>query len=57
MSKKKYQGKDDRLGLRINGQLKKDVQDYCSVHDVDMSELVTRFFEKLIAKEEARKKT
>lgn len=47
--------KNDRLSLRINGRLKRRIQKYCEVHGVDMSELVTRFFENLVVKEQERK--
>lgn len=48
--------KDDRLNLRINKKLKKQVQKYCGDKGLDMSEVVTRFFERLIQREEERKK-
>lgn len=48
--------KDERLGLRINGKLKRKIQRYCVKHGVDMSDLVTRLFERLVAKEEERSK-
>lgn len=48
--------KDDRLSLRINRRLKKKMQKYCVRHGVDMSEIVTRLFERLVAKEEERRR-
>lgn len=48
--------KDDRLSLRVNGKLKREVQKYCASRSVDMSELVTRFFERIVANERDRKK-
>lgn len=48
--------KDDRLNLRVNKKLKKQVQKYCGDKGLDMSEVVTRFFERLIQREEERKK-
>jgi antitoxin component of RelBE/YafQ-DinJ toxin-antitoxin module len=48
--------KDDRLSLRVNSKLKKKVQRYCVAHGVDMSDLVTRFFERVVAKEAERRK-
>lgn len=46
--------KDDRLSLRIPSVLKQQVKRYCAVHSIDMSELVTRFFSRLVAREAAR---
>lgn len=48
--------KDDRLSLRVNGRLKRNVQKYCIKHGVDMSDLVTRFFERIVKNEEDREK-
>lgn len=48
--------KDERLHLRVNGEVKKKVQQYCEKYSMDMSDLVTRFFLKIIAKEEERAK-
>lgn len=47
--------KDDRLNLRVSGELKAEVQAYCAVRGIDMSELVTRFFLRIVANEKARK--
>jgi len=49
--------KDERLNLRINGALKAEVQAYCKARDVDMSDLVTRFFQRIVANERARRAT
>lgn len=46
--------KDDRISLRINRRLKRKMQKYCTRHGVDMSEIVTRVFERLVRKEEER---
>jgi len=48
--------KDDRINLRINGKLKLDVQRYCDKREIDMSDLVTRFFRRVIHNEETRRK-
>jgi len=48
--------KDDRISLRINGELKKRVQAYCGSKNLEVSEVVTRFFERLIQREDERKK-
>lgn len=48
--------KDDRLNLRINRVLKLEIQSYCERRDMDMSDLVTRFFERIARHERARLK-
>lgn len=47
--------KDARLNLRINSDLKKSIQLYCEKRGIELSELTTRFFSLLIAKEKKRK--
>lgn len=47
--------KDERLYIRVNGKLKKSVQEYCAVNGVELTDLVTRFFEKIVEKERKRK--
>jgi antitoxin component of RelBE/YafQ-DinJ toxin-antitoxin module len=48
--------KDDRIYLRINKNLKREVQEYCDARSIDMSDLVTRFFTRVVANENARKR-
>lgn len=48
--------KDDRLSLRVNGKLKREVQKYCASRELDISELTTRFFERIVVNEKERKK-
>jgi hypothetical protein len=43
--------KPDRVYLRIEPRLKEEVQDYCRRRHTTMSELVSRFFVKLLEKE------
>ena len=51
-ARKKTTGKNDRLYLRINTELKKQVEDYAKRHDTSPSALATRFFEKLLKRDE-----
>ena len=46
----------DRVNLRINSNLKESMQDYCKRRHTTMSELVSRFFVKLLEKELADNK-
>jgi antitoxin component of RelBE/YafQ-DinJ toxin-antitoxin module len=48
------EAKDDRLNLRISQALKREVQAYCLHHGIDMSELVTRFFQRIVRNERSR---
>lgn len=47
---------DGRLNLRISSKLKRQVQGYCSAHNTNMSDLVIRFFERIVSNERARRK-
>jgi antitoxin component of RelBE/YafQ-DinJ toxin-antitoxin module len=47
--------KDDRVNLRINRQLKKLVQQYCDTRGLDLSTLVTLFFQRIVSNEAKRK--
>ena len=47
--------KDDRLNLRISSGLKQEVQHYCEARGIDVSDLVTRFFLRVVANERTRK--
>jgi antitoxin component of RelBE/YafQ-DinJ toxin-antitoxin module len=48
--------KDDRMHLRINGKLKQDVQAYCVRRGIEVSDLVTRFFQRIVSNEKERRK-
>ena len=50
------EAKDGRVNLRINSELKREVQAYCTTHKIDMSELLTRFFTRIVRNERSRKK-
>jgi hypothetical protein len=55
---KKATAKDERLPLRIRADLKKDIKEYAKRNSTSPSELVTRFFEGLLKRdEEERQKT
>lgn len=54
MTKKSTTKKDERLNLRINHSLKVAVRAYCEKHGIDTSELVTRFFTRVLANEAER---
>ncbi len=43
--------KADRVNLRIDSSLKEEMQDYCERRHTTLSELVSRFFVKLLEKE------
>lgn len=49
--------KDDRLNLRINRKLKQDVQEYCDRRGIEVSELLTRFFKRIVQNERHRLET
>lgn len=48
--------KEARLNLRVEEELKTKVQEYCDRRGIAMSELVTRFFARVVRNEEARLK-
>ncbi len=43
--------KNDRLYLRISEKQKKEIKEYAERHDTSPSDLVSRFFENLLARE------
>jgi hypothetical protein len=51
----KKQKKDSRLSLRIPAEQKTQMLDYSERHEVSLSELVTRFFDNLLAHERRNK--
>jgi antitoxin component of RelBE/YafQ-DinJ toxin-antitoxin module len=48
--------KDDRVHLRINSTLKREVQAYCARRGIEMSDLVTRFFVRVVHNDKERLK-
>ena len=44
--------KDDRLNIRINSKLKRQVFKYCKRYDIDVSELVTRLLRRTVSIDE-----
>ena len=48
--------KDDRVYLRINSDLKVQIQAYCDRRGLDLSDLTTRFFTKLVELEKRKKR-
>ena len=49
--------KNDRIYLRINKDLKKRAENVAQDMDITLSELVTRFLNKLVAREEKNEET
>jgi antitoxin component of RelBE/YafQ-DinJ toxin-antitoxin module len=47
--------KNERLSIRINSKLKKQVLKYCRVHDVEISKLVTQLLKQALAEEQQEK--
>lgn len=46
--------KEARLNLRVEEELKKQVQEYCDRRGIAMSDLITRFFRRIVRNEESR---
>ena len=47
--------KGDRLYLRIKPELKEKVQEYCARNHTNITDVVTRFFVRLLEEEERRR--
>lgn len=56
MARRDAAKKDERLHLRMTKALKQKVVAYCQKYNVDMSDLATAFFTRIVQNEERRQK-